>query len=143
MCHSKGAVVGAALGGGLLLNILGLLGALGFLHHTEKKERRALAAAVSSSTDSLELEEKTIVIDNRGPQGGPAGVAEIVTSGPSGTQTTTVPTMSGGAAIVSTTAAGIPGGTVKVEPGQTMIVKAEHPVGRPEDAKIVSTTPAP
>ncbi|GAM90928.1 hypothetical protein ANO11243_089750 [Dothideomycetidae sp. 11243] len=121
--------------------ILGLTGLMLVLHSKEKKERQKLAAAIAGTPrNSPAMVEKTVIIENKGPQGGTAGVAEVVTTGPAGTQVTTMPTIVGGAAIVSTTAAGIPGGSVTVEPGKLAVVKAEHPPGRPEEAKIVSTT---
>ena len=147
MCpsHTSHAVIaGAAVGAGLLLNGIGFLTLFGVLRHVEKKEkaklRQAQALAAASSTGSLAIEQKTVIIENRGPQGGTAGVAEVVTTGPAGTQVSTVPTTVGGAAIVSTTTAGIPGHQVTVEPGKTATIIAEHPVGKPEEVKVVSTT---
>ncbi|TKX25568.1 hypothetical protein C1H76_2218 [Elsinoe australis] len=138
MCPSKTAVIVApAVIGGLLLKGLAIAGLFALLHRHERRERRALAELEPLSSH---IEEKTVIIENRGPLGGTAGVAEVVTTGPAGTQVTTSPTTTGGAVVVSTTSAGIPGGTVTVDPGKTTIVKAEHPVGKPEEAKIVSTT---
>ncbi|KAF4552329.1 Hypothetical protein D9617_10g073100 [Elsinoe fawcettii] len=137
MCSHTAVIVPAVLGGvAVKLAIVG--GLIGWLRHHEHKERRALANLEQSFKGHVE--EKTVIIENRGPQGGAAGVAEVVTTGPSGTAVTSTPTVAGGAVVVSTTTAGIPGGIVTVEPGKTATVKAEHPVGKPEEAKIVSTT---
>ncbi|KAF2226590.1 hypothetical protein BDZ85DRAFT_278532 [Elsinoe ampelina] len=135
---SLAVIVVPAVLGGLALKLAIIGGLVGWLRHHEHKERRTLANLEQSA--KTHIEEKTVIIENRGPQGGAVGVAEVITTGPAGTAVTTSPTVAGGAVIVSTTTAGIPGGVVKVEPGKTAIVKAEHPVGKPEEAKIVSTT---
>ena len=134
-----GIVAGSALGA-LLLAGLGTSLAIILLHHVEKKERRALERA---ETTHQNLVEQTVVVENKGAVAGTAGVAEVVTTGPSGTTVSTVPTAVGGAAVVSTAAAGIPGGVVSVEPGQKAIVTSEHPVGEPSKSVIVGTTKVP
>ncbi|PNS18560.1 hypothetical protein CAC42_5099 [Sphaceloma murrayae] len=137
MCPHTAVIVAPAIVGALLLKGLALTALFVVLHHHEKKERTALKRLEASKAH---VEEQTVIIENRGPQGGTAGFAEVVTTGPAGTQVTTTPTTAGGAVVVSTAPAGVSGGIVTVEPGKTAIVKAEHPVGKPEEAKIVSTT---
>ncbi|KAF2151360.1 hypothetical protein K461DRAFT_171923 [Myriangium duriaei CBS 260.36] len=139
MCPNKTAFLAAPLTL-VAANLLGFVGLFIALHRLEKKERRKLADAVQAASSSSPHVEKTVIVENKGPQRGNPGEAEVVITGPSGTQMNTVTTIPGGPAVVSTAPAGIPGGTVTVDPGKVTVVKAEHPPGKPEEAKIVSTT---
>ena len=135
VCHTGTA--GIVLGS-LILPFLLAGPLLGLLHHKEKRERRKLNES-ADQTSILVPEQKTVTVENRGPIGGTAGVAEIVTTGPTGTTVSTVPTAASGAAIVSTATTGVPG-SVSVDPGRTVVVTAEHPPGRPEEAVVTNTT---
>lgn len=132
VCPGKlaGLITGSIIGIPLLL----LLPMLAMLHVREKREARKLQL----HPDSNKVEQKTVVVENRGSVGGQSGVAEVVTTGPSGTAVQSLPTNAAGSAVVSTSAAGIPGGTTTVAPGETKVVTSEHPVGQPEKAVITS-----
>ena len=129
----------------ILGNIVGLAALITVLKRLEKKDRQKLAEAQAynraggAPVEQKRMEQKTVIVENRGQQGGQAVTAEVVATGPNGTTVARVPTASGGAATVSTAEAGV-AGTVTVEPGKTVVVKAEHPPGKPEETKIVSTT---
>lgn len=92
----------------------------------------------STALDNSEVETKKVVIQNRG-KAGEQGMAEVVVTGPNGTQTLSTPSYPNGAISINTTQAGIPGGQIVVEEGKTAIVTGEHPLGRPEEIMIVST----
>lgn len=136
VCPRDLATAGGALGAFALLNAIGLIAFLGLLRHVEKKERRALK---TQADEHRKLEEKTVVVENKGPVAGQAGVAQVVTSGPQGSTTATVPASADGTAVVSTSSAGVPG-TVAVDQGQTVAVTAQHPPGEPEKAVVVKKT---
>jgi len=137
----KFAYIGAPIIGVLLVKgvVVSLLVAA--LRHTEKKERLRAEAGLKRSGPAETAGPgpgkltKKVVVENRGSIEGTPGLAEIVTTGPSGTQVSTIPTAASGVAIVSTLSAGIPG-TVSVEPGKKAIVTAEHPVGLPEQTVV-------
>ena len=139
MLCARGAIIGSALGGALLSQALLALLLLSLLRHQERKERRRAEEGLKRTVPPQAADPgkltKTVVIENRGPIGGTPGLAEIVTTGPNGTQVSSIPTAASGVAIVSTVPAGLPG-TVSVEPGKKAIVTAEHPIGLPEQAVV-------
>lgn len=132
-----GEIAGITVASVLALPLLAALGLVP-LHLLEKHERRKLARlnAKAEARSDARTEQKTVVVENKGPIAGQAGVAEVVTTGPAGTAVQTVPTDAFGSAVVSTGAAGIPGATTTVAQGQTKVVTAEHPAGKPEQAEV-------
>lgn len=125
-------ICGSIFGSLALFTLLPLAALLG--HKARKQARRA------KHEREERKEERTVVVQNNGPVAGQPGVAEVVTSGPTGTYTTTAATRPSGTAVVSTEAAGIPGHSAAVAPGQTAVVKSEQIVGHPETAHVTEVT---
>lgn len=136
ICSKKtiAAIIGGAVTGGLLLLTLPILG---HLKHRERKEKRRAAKYMPVDTSSA-TETRTVTVENRGPLDGIPGTAQVVTTGPTGTSVTAVPTSANGAAVISTSSAGVPG-NVTVDQGRSVTVTAEHPAGKPEQATVVKT----
>lgn len=130
---SSGKAVGALVGGSIgfcLLNGCFWGGLLGFLHRKEKKEKALLEAEVADYNSKFET--KSIVVEHRGN--------EIVSTGPSltgqGQVTYPVQANETGATKVPLAPFGLRE-TLAVDIGKTVVVTAEHPVGKPEEASVV------